>query len=384
MPWKETTPMDQRMRFVADVTSCRYTMTELCRIYGISRKTGYKWSRRYGEGGVDGLRDRSPRPHSCPHRIEVRSEEALVAERRAHPLWGARKLLVRLRRRHPSWSWPAPSTATALLKRHGLVEPRQRRRAKLPPGKPELWVEHPNDLWTADFKGEFRTGDGQLCYPLTVADRFSRFLLACEGRTSTARVGALPVFEEAFRSYGLPAAILTDNGPPFAAPLAPRRLSRLSVWWIKLGIRPVLIQPGHPEQNGSHERMHRTLRSETARPPAANPTAQQKAFDRFRGEYNHERPHEGIGLVPPAERYRSSPRLYPRRLPELCYPGHFEVRTVRSKGEIKWQGKKLFLSEMLYREPVGLEEVDDGLWSVYFGPVLLGRYDEQETGFEAL
>lgn len=384
MPWKETTSMDQRMRFVLDLTSCRYTITELCRLYGISRKTGYKWARRYGEQGLDGLRDRPRRPHSCPHRTEARCEEALVVERRAHPRWGARKLLVRLRRRHPCWSWPAPSTAAALLKRHGLVEPRRRRRARTPPGKPELKVERPNDLWTADFKGEFRTGDRQLCYPLTVADRFSRYLLACRGRKSTARVGALPVFEEAFRSHGLPAAILTDNGPPFAAPLAPRRLSTLAVWWIKLGICPLLIQPGHPEQNGSHERMHRTLKAETARPPAATGAAQQRVFDRFREEYNHQRPHEGIGLVPPAQLYRSSPRPYPRRIPEVSYPGHFEVRRVRSKGEIKWRGEKLFLSEMLYREPVGLEEVDDGLWSVYFGPVLLGRYDEREAGFEAL
>lgn len=384
MPWKETTYMDERMRFVADVTSCRYTMSELCRLYGISRKTGYKWARRYGEEGPEGLRDRSRRPHDCPHRTEERCERALLAERRAHPRWGARKLLARLRRRHPDWSWPAPSTAAALLKRHGLVEPRRSRRSKSHLGKPAVAAERPNDLWTADFKGEFRTGDRQLCYPLTVADRYSRFLLACQGRTSTARAGAVPVFEKAFRTHGLPAAILTDGGPPFAASLAPRRLSRLAVWWVKLGIRPVLIQPGHPEQNGSHERMHRTLKAETARPPAANAVGQQRAFDRFRREYNHHRPHEGIGLVPPGELYSSSPRPYPRRLPKVNYPGHFEIRRVRGKGDIRFQGHRLFLSDVLKREPVGLEEVDDGLWSVYFGALLLGRYDEREVNFEAL
>jgi transposase InsO family protein len=384
MPWKETTWMDQRMRFVADVTSCRYTMSELCRLYGISRKTGYKWAQRYGEEGVDGLKERSRRPHRCPRQTEARCEEALVAERRAHPRWGARKLLARLRRKHPDWDWPAPSTAAALLKRHGLVAPRRARRSKSHLDKPELRFDRPNDLWTADFKGEFRTADRQLCYPLTVADRYSRYLLACRDRRSTARVGVVPVFEEVFRAYGLPAAILTDGGPPFAAPLAPRRLSRLAVWWVKLGIQPMLIEPGHPEQNGSHERMHRTLKAETARPPAANANAQQRAFDRFRREYNHQRPHEGIGLVPPGELYRSSPRPYPRRPPEVTYPGHFELRDVRAKGDIRWQGQRLFLSDVLKRETVGLEEVDDGLWSVYFGTVLLGRYDEREASFEAL
>lgn len=384
MPWKETTPVDQRLRFIAALSSCRWTMTELCGLYGVSRKTGYKWAKRYGEQGLEGLVDRSRRPQTCPHRADRRCERALVEERLAHPRWGARKLLARLQRRHPDWPWPAASTATKLLKRHGLVEPRRRRRPTPPRSKPEVDSTAPNDVWTADFKGEFRIGDGQMCYPLTVADHRSRYLLACRARRSTARTEAVPIFEETFRAYGLPRAMLTDGGPPFVSPHSPRRLSRLAVWWIKLGIEPLIIQPGHPEQNGRHERMHRTLKAATARPPAASWAEQQEAFDRFRSEYNDERPHEGIGQITPAELHTGSPRPYPRRLPEVVYPGHYEVRRVQLGGEFRFHGRNVFVSEVLGREPVGLEEVDDGLWSVHFGPVLLGRYDQRDGTFEAL
>lgn len=384
MPWKETTPVDQRIRFIAAFSTCRWTMSELCRLFGISRKTGYKWATRYGEEGLDGLKDRSRRPESCAHRTDGRCEKALVEERLKHPTWGARKLLARLGRRHPDWPWPAASTVTTLLKRHGLVTPRPLRRRKPVPGKPVVEAAQPNDVWTADFKGEFRTGDRQLCFPLTVADHRSRYLLACRGRRSTARSEALPIFEETFRTYGLPRRMLTDGGPPFASARSPRRLSRLAVWWIKLGIEPLIIEPGHPEQNGRHERMHRTLKAATARPPAASWDEQQRAFDLFRREYNDERPHEAIGQVAPGELYSGSPRPYPRRLPEVAYPGHYEVRRVRRSGEIRFRGETVFVSEVLQREPVGLEEVDDGLWSVHFGPVLLGRYDRRDGTFEPL
>ncbi|HEX6202403.1 MAG TPA: IS481 family transposase [Thermoanaerobaculia bacterium] len=384
MPWKETTPVDQRMHFVAALSTCRWTMSELCRLYGISRKTGYKWATRYGRQGVDGLKDRSRRPASCPHQTDERCEAALVEEREKHPTWGARKLLARLGRRHPDWPWPAASTATAVLKRHGLVTPRKLRRRRPAPGKPTVEAVQPNDVWTADFKGEFRTGDRRMCFPLTVADHHSRFLLACSGRRSTARTRAMPVFEEAFRTYGLPRVILTDGGTPFAASRSPRHLSRLSVWWIKLDIEPLLIEPGHPEQNGRHERMHRTLKAETARPPAASLEAQQAAFDGFRHEYNHQRPHEALGQIAPAELYARSPRPYAGRVPQVSYPGHFEVRRVKAKGGILFQGNELFVSGALAREWVGLEEVDDGLWSVWFGSFLLGRYDERDATFEAL
>ncbi len=378
MPWDERTRMDQRVRFIGALSSCAYTMTELCRAFGISRKTGYKWAERYGEEGPDGLKDRSRAPKSCPHRTESRCEQALLEARRKHPLWGPRKLLVVLKRRHPHWPWPASSTAGEILKRHGLVQPRRRRRRHPPPLKPVIEARQPNDLWTADFKGEFRMDDRRLCYPLTVADRMSRYLLGCEGKSSVACIGVQPVFERLFAEYGLPAKILTDGGSPFACPSSPRRLSRLSVWWVQLGIEPVLIEPGHPEQNGCHERMHRTLKAATARPPASGMQSQQRVFDHFRKEYNEQRPHESLQMRPPAELYTPSRRAYTQARPDVTYPGHYEVRRVRPKGDIKWRGSLLFVSKTLARQPVGLEETDDGLWSLYFGPLLLGRYDQRD------
>lgn len=384
MPWDERTRMDQRVRFIGVLESCRYTMTEACRAFGISRKTGYKWAERFGAEGLDGLRDRSRAPRSCPHRTDRRCEEALVAERRKHPSWGPRKLLVVLSRRHPEWRWPAPSTAGAILKRHGLVKPRRRRRSLAPRSKPVVEASGPNDVWTADFKGEFRMGDRQLCYPLTVADLSSRYLLGCEGKESVALEGARRTFEGLFDQYGLPAAILTDSGTPFAAPRSPRRLSRLSAWWVRLGIEPLLIQPGHPEQNGCHERMHRTLKAATTRPPAGTMAAQQRCFDGFRREFNEERPHEALEMKCPAELYSSSPRSHPDPAPEMTYPGHYEVRRVNPNGEIRMQGRKLFVSESLARQSLGLDEVDDGLWSIHFGPMLLGRYDRREETLDLL
>jgi len=385
MPWKETRPMDERVRFIADVLSCSYTMTELCEVYGISRKTGYKWLARYDEQGVNGLQERSRRPRCSPRRTEARCEEALVEERQAHPHWGARKLLVRLHRWHPDWAWPSASTAAAILKRHGLVQPRRRRTRRAPPlGRPEVHSQAPNQIWSADFKGHFRLGNHQKCYPLTVADHHSRFLLGCQAGTGTTYEATRQAFERLFRTYGLPDAVLTDNGTPFASATAPRRLSSLAVWWLRLGIERVLIQPAHPEQNGRHERMHRTLKQHTTRPPAANLPRQQDRFDSFRQEYNHERPHEGIGLRTPSEIYRPSAKPYPRRLPPFEYPGHFELRNVHSKGSIKWQGQNLYVSEALLKQTLGLEEIDDGLWSIYLGPVLLGRYDERDQKLRTL
>ena len=384
MPWNERTRMDERKRFIAAWSSREYTMTELCEVFGISRKTGHKWADRYVKEGMKGLDDRSRAPKSCPHRTDVECEEAVVIARKAHPSWGPRKLLVRLRERRPDWPWPATSTAGEILKRHGLVKARRRRRRRAPLAKPAVVAEKPNQLWTADYKGEFRLGDGQLCYPLTVADRTSRYLLGCATRSSTAGTEARPVFEGLFREFGLPEAILTDSGAPFASAQSVRRLTRLSVWWIKLGIQPIRIQPGHPEQNGCHERMHRTLKAETARPPAANPGAQQRVFDSFRREYNEERPHEALAMKRPIELYEPSPRRYPAKVPEVSYPGHFEIRRVRRRGEIKWQGRRLFVSLPLCGETVGLEETDHGIWSLYFGSLLLGRYDEQHHHLDLL
>jgi len=310
MAWSETNPMKERVLFIDDLESGLYSMTELCELYGVSRKSGYKWAQRYVEEGVEGLRDRSRAPNNCPHRTEKRVVEALLAARRKHPRWGPRKLLAYVSRRQPDWAWPAASTAGDILRRAGLVEPRRRRRRRPSAGRPKVEAHSPNDVWTIDFKGEFLTGDRRYCYPLTVADQCSRYVLGCTALLSTELAGAQPALESHFRKYGLPRAILSDNGTPFSSP-AICGLSRFSVWWIKLGIEPLLIQPGRPDQNGVHERMHRTLKAETARPPAGDLSAQQECFDAFLEVFNEERPHEALGQQRPAELYEVSPRAYP-------------------------------------------------------------------------
>lgn len=378
MPWSETVEMS-RVKFIAEFESCLYEMTELCEKHGISRKTGYKWAERFGREGVEGLKDRSRAPKQSPRQIEPRVAERLFELRRKHPTWGPRKLLAWLRKHESGQAWPSASTVGGLLKRAGLVMPGRRRTARPRLGEAtRTEAGEPNEVWTSDFKGEFRTGDSRLCYPLTVMDGFSRFILVIQGLPSVAGAGTWPVFERAFREYGLPRVIRTDNGNPFARSSALAGLSRLSVRWIKLGITPERIQPGHPEQNGGHERMHRTLKAETTRPPASNAEGQQGLFDRFRHEYNEHRPHEALGQRPPRELYQASRRPYPDQLPQPEYPGHYEVRTVYRGGEIKWQGKFLFLSQALGGERVGLEEYDDGLWAVYFGALRLARFDERE------
>lgn len=378
MPWSESVEMS-RVKFIADLESCLYAMTELCEKHGISRKTGYKWAQRFGREGVEGLKDRSRAPRHSPGQTEPAVAERLFELRRRHPTWGPRKLLAWLEKHEPEQVWPRASTMGGLLKRAGLVELCRRRAPRARPmsvARTEARVA--NEVWTVDFKGQFRTGDGRLCYPLTVVDGFSRFVLVIQSLPSVAGAGVWPVFEQAFREYGLPRVIRTDNGSPFASSSALAGLSSLSVRWFKLGIVVERIEPGHPEQNGRHERMHRTLKAETTRPPAANSTDQQALFDRFRHEYNEQRPHEALGQRPPGELYQSSSRPYPDRLPQPEYPGHYEVRSVHPGGEIKWQGRYLFLSEALGGERVGLEEYEDGLWAVYFGGLCLARFDERE------
>lgn len=378
MPWKETDTMDQRARFVLDLESDLLTMSALCERYGISRPTGYKWWWRYCEGGLDGLRDRSRSPASCPHKTPEAVEHLVVEARRKHPLWGARKLLRRLRDLYPDVRLPSPSTVGDILRRHGLSEQVRRRRRSRHPGRPFVEMTAPNDVWSADFKGQFRMGNGRYCYPLTLADGYSRFLFESQGLYSTEHTGARPVFERTFRAYGLPRQILTDNGVPFVGPNALAGLSRLAVWWIRLGIHPIRIEPGCPDQNGRHERMHRTLKRHTARPPRANLAAQQRAFNRFRQEYNEIRPHDGLAGDTPAEHYRSSPRPYPSQVPAPRYPDHFELRKVSGNGCFKWHDRFVVASRPLIGETIGLEEVDDGIWFVYFGAVLLASFDERD------
>lgn len=378
MSWSETVEMS-RVKFIADLGSYLYDMTELCEKHGISRKTGYKWANRFGQEGVEGLKDRSRAPKHRPRQTAPEVAERLLELRRQHSGWGPRKLLAWLNKHEPDQDWPRASTVGVLLKRAGLVGPCRRRAARpRPVTVARTEARGPNQVWTSDFKGEFRTGDGRLCYPLTVVDGFSRFVLVIQGLPSVAGAGAWPVFERAFREYGLPRVMRTDNGNPFAGSSALAGLSRLSVRWLKLGIALERIAPGHPEQNGRHERMHRTLKAETARPPAANATRQQEIFDRFRHEYNEQRPHEALGQRPPSELYQPSLRPYLGQVPQPEYPGHYEVRSVSRGGEIKWRGEFLFLSQALAGERVGLEEYEDGLWAVYFGALQLGRFDERE------
>lgn len=377
MPWLETSPVEQRERFIADHRRGLYTMTELCARYGTSRKSGYKWLERFEEGGRGGLRDRSRAPHHCPHQISREVAQLICAARRAHPSWGPAKLLEWLAPRHPGVAWPAVSTAGALLARRGLVKQRRRRRPHQHPGVVPLTTTAPNDLWTADFKGHFRTRDGLYCYPLTIADQHTRYLLACQGLRSTKGRDVRGVFAQAFRTFGLPHAIRTDNGVPFAT-TGIHGLSQLNVWWLRLGIQHQRILPAHPQQNGAHERMHKTLKAGAIRPPRGTLAAQQRAFNTFRTEYNEERPHATLGGRPPGTLYRPSPRAYPEQLPPLEYPGHFLVKRVTNAGTFRLKHRLLFIANALKQHHIGLEEVDDGIWSIYFGRVLLARLDERD------
>jgi transposase InsO family protein len=378
MPWLETAPVKQRERFIADVQAGLYSMTELCERYGISRTSGYKWVDRAEEGGRSALADRSRAPHHCPHRIPDAIAELLCTARRRHPQWGPKQLLALLRPRHRRiTAWPAISTVGDLLVRHGLVTKCRRRRHPDHPGTVPPHTTEPNDIWAADFKGQFRTGDGIYCYPLTISDQHSRFLLTCHSLRNVQTVGAKPAFERAFREYGLPRAIRTDNGVPFATQ-AIHGLSQLNVWWIRLGIQHQRILPAHPQQNGAHERMHKTLKAGAIRPPRATLPAQQRAFDVFRTEYNEVRPHDTLHGRTPASVYRASPRPYPRRLPPIEYPGHYLVKRITSGGTFRFGRRLLFLATPLEGYDVGLDEVEDGVWSIYFCNVLIARFDERK------
>jgi putative transposase len=376
MPWKETCVMDERTKFIAEWLQSEGSVVELCERHGISRKTGYKWIGRYEAGA--GLEDRSRAPHRPGNGLEEEIIEAIVDLRMERPSWGPRKLKARLERLWPDAVWPAPSTIGELLRREGLIRNRRRRRSAIVLERPFSEVAAPNDVWCADFKGWFRTGDGSRCDPLTVTDAYSRFLLDCRivpprGPEVQAR------FDRLFCQYGLPRAIRTDNGPPFASAGA-GGLSRLSVQWLKLGIKLERIAPGEPQQNGRHERMHRTLKAETTRPPARNPQAQQLRFNRFRQAYNHERPHEALGQEPPADHYEPSSRRA-RRPSEPIYQGDQDERRVRSNGEIKWCGEFIFVSEVLPGETVAVSQTADGDWLVRFADVELGLIDGRNKRF---
>lgn len=376
MGWKVSDPMSERVQFIGLYKSGQRSMTGLCREFGISRKTGYKWIERFEEAGLEGLQDQSKAPHTMPWATAPEIQQQLLEARHRHPTWGPRKLKAWLENKDGSLELPAASTIGDLLQREGLIRPRRRRLRPLSEGYSlPAKITRPNEEWRADFKGEFRMRNGSYCYPLTITDAASRYLLQVRALGNTALAGTRLWFEQAFRQYGLPWTIRTDNGSPFAS-TALGRLSRLSVWWIRLGIRPVRGRPKHPQDNGSHERMHRTLKAETTRPPSWEERAQQRRFGRFQKEFNDERPHEALGQKTPGSLYRSSERRYPERLPEIQYPSHYEVRKVGLGGVFGWRSRLVFVSQSLVGEYIGLVEVEDGLWKVWFASMELGVMDE--------
>jgi transposase InsO family protein len=373
--------MDQKTQFIADYLRDMLSVSELCDLYGISRKTAYKWIERYVRQGPAGLEDRSRKPRNSPNRTPEHIEAALLQARTRHPSWGAKKLLPLVAKRFPNEDLPVESTVFEILGRHGMLARKRQRRRIGHPGAPSSSMLAPNDVWCADFKGQFKTNDGHYCYPLTVTDGFSRYLLGCQALHSTAVHEAKPVFTRLFKEFGLPLRIRTDNGVPFATNTL-ARLSSLSAWWVRLGVMPEFIEPGKPQQNGRHERMHRTLKAETTRPPAGNLRAQQRKFNRFQNEYNSERPHEALDMQTPQQLYSPSPRPMPNRPPPLEYPDRFEVRYVSGNGGVRWNRHWVNVSVVCIGEYVGFEEIDDGIWNVYFGPLKLGRFNERNMRIE--
>lgn len=383
MPWRTPDLVSIREEFVEQAMSGRYPVAALCNAYGISEKTGHKWLNRFKEEGRPGLVDRSRAPHDSPQKISLEVRREILALREKHPTWGPKKLRVVLRRRVPEKQWPAASSIGELLRREGCVRPQRRRNvgAELPIDAALTVAAAPNEVWSTDFKGQFRLTNGDLCYPLTAQDTFSRFVIGTTALSSTSSLPVEIAFARHFREYGLPKVIRSDNGVPFASPSAIGRLSKLSVWWIRLGIRPERIEPGEPQQNGKHERMHKTLKADATRPPSSNLSEQQIRFDKFRREYNDERPHESLGQQTPASCYSPSSRAFPAILPALIYPAHCEVRVVTQSGAINFGSRRFQLSTALTNQEVGLEEIDDDLWTVSFGPLLLGTLHYPSSTF---
>ncbi len=376
MPWLEASPEMERMKFITWVAEEEENFSELCRRFGISRQTGYVWKQRFEEGGAAALADRPPCAKRHPNLTPVDVEDAVVNLRKLHPTWGPKKLRAWLAERRPELALPAPSTMGDILTRRGLTAPRKRR-LRVPPSPTELQeATCANAVWTTDHKGHFPLSSGR-CHPLTLMDSWSRYFLKCEALLSTSEEAARPHYEAAFREFGLPARIRTDNGVPFAHAHALGQLSRLSVWWVKLGIELERVDPGCPQQNGKHERMHRTLKDVIDGP--CDLAEQQRRFDVFRAEWNHERPHEGIGLRCPGRLYETSWRPYPEVLCPLEYPSTMQVRTVAPSGSVKWCGHYLSVGKTLAGERVGFEEFDENLWIVRFGPVVLGEVELRDA-----
>lgn len=368
--------MEERFRFIEEYQRAELDLSELCRLYGVSRKTGYKWLARYEAGGLANLEDRSRAPEAHPNQISEELEQRVVALRVAHPRWGPKKLWHLLEREHPGEQRPAISTIAVILSRHGLTWARKVKRRATPSEQPLSHAQAPNQVWCTDYKGWFACANGRRCYPLTLTDAASRYLLRCQALRTPDAESSQPVFEAAFREFGLPAAMRSDNGPPFAS-TGVQGLTRLSVWWLKLGIRLERIEPGEPQQNGRHERMHRTLKEDTTQPAAGTLRQQQQKFDSFRKEYNEQRPHEALHFTTPASHYEPSPRPYPARVPEVEYPGHFALRKIEPSGDLCWHYDRCFVGRALAGELVGVEAIEDGAWRVWFGQLPLGVFDQK-------
>ena len=368
--------MDQRVQLIGDWLRDEHTVRELGEHYQVSRKTIYKWIQRYKDGGVEALTEASCAPHHHPNATSPHIVSQIIEAKLKHKEWGPKKIVSSLERHFPDIPWPAVSTAQSLLRKEGLVKPRHRRRHTPPFAQAFHECLRPNDSWSMDYKGQFRTSDGKLCYPLTISDNFSRYLLTCRGLFHPDYEHTRLWLERTFREYGLPMSIKSDNGVPFAS-VGVGGLSRLAVWLIRLRVIPERITPSHPEQNGRHERMHRTLKEGVCKPPRSDMKAQQKAFDEFIPVYNNERPHEAIGMQSPGAIYQPSRRLFPNKLQPVEYDSWITARRVRSDGCIKWKGSFIYVSQALAGELVGLNQVDETRWELNFSFCPLGIVDEK-------
>lgn len=374
MPWKMEKPMDQKVKLISSWLGENDGITELSKEFGVSRKTIYKWINRYNEEGISGLEEKSRAVYNHPNITELHKIDRIVEYKLKHKTWGPKKILDCLEKKYPEENWPSPSTASDWLKKKGLVKNRKIRKHVHQYQDHFIDCKTPNDVWSADYKGQFYTNDNKVCYPLTITDNYSRYLIACDGLEGPRYIETKACFDRIFREYGLPLAIRTDNGVPFAG-LGIGGLSRLSIWWIKLGVIPERIEPGKPQQNGRHERMHRTLKADTVNPAGENIKDQQKKFDFFRFEYNTERPHESIGMKRPNELFKKSYRSFPDLIKPVEYSNDFIVRNVKMGGEISFNGSYYFISQLLYGEKIGLKEVSDGLWQINYGLHKLGFID---------
>ena len=376
MPWKETCAMDEKLQMINDLLKREHTISEIGEHYQVSRKTVYKWLGRFHERGIEGLKEATRSPYRHPNATGPEMVSEIIDTKLRHQYWGPKKIVVFLKRRYPEQRWPAVSTAQSILYKEGMVKSRKARRHTPPYSQPFQQCTHPNDTWSIDYKGQFRTVDGRLCYPLTITDNYSRYLFACRGLRHPNYESTRPCLERAFREYGLPLAMRSDNGAPFAS-TGLGGLSRLSVWLIKLQIIPERIELAHPEQNGRHERMHRTLKAAVCNPPRSCLTSQQSAFDHFRPEYNEERPHEALDMKTPASVYKPSHRLFPKKIEPVEYDSWIKVRRVVPNGGIMWRNNYIYVSQALAGEPVGLKQITETTWELWFSSYLLGIIDEK-------